>query len=92
MTVTDAAQVHSIPRSELSRAYNSAEGKAYAQHLRELCDQYTAALVALGMVPDDIIRPRRHRRPHPPKTAHPLRRDHAAKLNARITRATDDSR
>lgn len=58
LTVTEAAKVQGISRQTVSTAYNSEAGREYVAHLRDRINQYTAAMVVLGLVPDDIVRPR----------------------------------
>jgi len=58
LSVTESARVHGISRQTISTAYNSEAGREYVAHLRDQINQYTAAMVVLGLVPDDIIRPR----------------------------------
>lgn len=52
------ADKHGVSHTWLSSVVNSTAGRDYARHLLDLTERYTAALGALGMVPDDIIRPR----------------------------------
>lgn len=73
VTVTDAAALVGVERVRLSRALNSPEGREYLVHLRDLCDHYTAAMGVLGLLPVDVIRPKRGR-PVAPPSPHGLRR------------------
>lgn len=62
MQVKEAAEVIGMRREDLSRVYNSKDGKAYAARLERLADEYAAAMLALGVVPSDVIG-RRHGKP-----------------------------
>jgi len=59
LSVTEAARVHGISRQTISKAYHSEAGREYAARLGDRITQYTASMVALGLVPDDILHPRR---------------------------------
>ena len=73
--VKDVAEIYGLSRTELSRAYRSDVGQAYAAELRSLCEHYVAAMHVLGLVPDDILRPGcKYRTPNPPSSMSPIRR------------------
>lgn len=77
----DAAEVHGMSYTDLSRAYRSPAGQQYAAHMRGICEQYTAALHVLGLVPSDITRPGcRYKTPQPPGSATTLRKVAAARI------------
>jgi len=94
---TDAAEIHGIARVELSRALHSEAGQQYAAHMRGVCEQYTAALHVLGLVPSDITRPGcRYKTPQPPGSATALRKTAAARIREGMglptgTRVRDDA-
>lgn len=95
--VKDAAEIHGISRTELSRTYHSPAGQQYAAHMRGVCEQYTAALHVLGLVPSDITRPGcRYKTPQPPGSATALRKTAAARIREGMglptgTRVRDDT-
>jgi hypothetical protein len=92
----DAAEVHGMSYTDLSRAYRSPAGQQYAAHMRGVCEQYTAALHVLGLVPSDITRPGcRYKTPQPPGSATTLRKTAAARIREGMglptgTRVRDD--
>lgn len=55
MSVKEAAQHIGVSRVWMSTIYHSEAGKAYLKHLMDKTDQYAAALVALGLMPADIV-------------------------------------
>jgi hypothetical protein len=61
MTVTQAAEATHIERRVVSKYLHSEEGSAYMRHLQDLADHYAACMSALGLVPADVIRPKRGR-------------------------------
>ena len=92
----DAAEVHGMSYTDLSRAYRSPAGQQYAAHMRGVCEQYTAALHVLGLVPSDITRPGcRYKTPQPPGSVATLRKTAAARIREGMglptgTRVRDD--
>ena len=95
--ITDAAEIHGIARVELSRALHSEAGQQYAAHMRGVCEQYTAALHVLGLVPSDITRPGcRYKTPQPPGSVATLRKTAAARIRESMglptgTRVSEDT-
>jgi hypothetical protein len=85
ITRQDAAELLHIVPGDLTRAYRSAPGQEYAQHMRELCEHYAAAMHVLGLVPRDITRQAQPGAPpRPPASPAALRRTAAARIRARL--------
>ena len=55
MPVKDAAVLIGISRTYMSTVYRSDLGQEFAKHLEEVADTYVACLMALGLVPEQVI-------------------------------------